>query len=255
MISELPEETNGLTVVTGGSDVLPAAVCENLALKKKRKFIFLGRDESKLKELREKIRELGSESVFIKCDLSSWDDLCQLEFGAVDFLLLGASPAERKLFIESDLKKTLNTSAVGTTAVVYLLAQILPKMSPGGRVLMISSTAAFQPGPGNATYFASKAFQNSLVEALAFELRNKGPSFLLICSGPLPSKKNGISGSFLKKIRSVYLEDVVDGIETQFKRGNVIWVPGRVNQFFRLLISFLPRSFLLKRIQSLMQSI
>jgi len=44
----------------------------------------------------------------------------------------------------------------------------------GGKILNVSSTAAYMPGPLQATYFATKAFVSSFSQALAEELRDAG---------------------------------------------------------------------------------
>ena len=53
-----------------------------------------------------------------------------------------------------------------------------------GRVLNVASTAAFQPGPLMAVYYASKAYVLSFSEALAEELRNTGVTVTALCPGP-----------------------------------------------------------------------
>jgi short-subunit dehydrogenase len=43
----------------------------------------------------------------------------------------------------------------------------------GGKILNVSSTAAYMPGPLQATYFATKAYVSSFSQALAEELKDK----------------------------------------------------------------------------------
>jgi len=43
----------------------------------------------------------------------------------------------------------------------------------GGKILNVSSTASYMPGPLQATYFATKAFVSSFSMALAEELRDR----------------------------------------------------------------------------------
>lgn len=49
--------------------------------------------------------------------------------------------------------------------------------------MLVSSTAAFQPGPNMATYCATKAYVLSLGEALARELRGTGVTLTTLCPG------------------------------------------------------------------------
>jgi hypothetical protein len=53
-----------------------------------------------------------------------------------------------------------------------------------GRILNLSSTAAFQPGPLMAVYFASKAYVLHVSLALADELRGTGVTVTTLCPGP-----------------------------------------------------------------------
>ena len=52
-----------------------------------------------------------------------------------------------------------------------------------GKVLLVASTASFQPGPRMAVYFATKAYVLSLGEALAYELRGSGVTVTTLCPG------------------------------------------------------------------------
>jgi uncharacterized protein len=53
----------------------------------------------------------------------------------------------------------------------------------GGNVLNVSAGIAFYPLPGAASYGASKAFVNSLSEALDYELRERGVHVTAVCPG------------------------------------------------------------------------
>jgi uncharacterized protein len=70
-------------------------------------------------------------------------------------------------------------------ALTALTRALLPGMIARGRgrVMLVSSTAAFQPGPNMAAYCASKAYVLSLGEALARELRGTGVTLTTLCPG------------------------------------------------------------------------
>jgi short-subunit dehydrogenase len=53
-----------------------------------------------------------------------------------------------------------------------------------GRILNLASTAAFQPGPLMAVYYATKAYVLSFSEAIADELRDSGVTVTALCPGP-----------------------------------------------------------------------
>ncbi len=56
-----------------------------------------------------------------------------------------------------------------------------------GRIMNVASTAAFQPGPLMAVYYATKAYVLSFSEALAEETRGRGVTVTALCPGPTAS--------------------------------------------------------------------
>lgn len=75
---------------------------------------------------------------------------------------------------------------VNMAALTELTKLILKDMRSrgSGRILNVASTAAFQPGPLMAVYYASKAYVLSFSEALADELRGSGVTVSVLCPGP-----------------------------------------------------------------------
>lgn len=71
-------------------------------------------------------------------------------------------------------------------ALVELTRYFLPLMlrRKSGRVINLSSVAAFCAGPKMSLYYASKAFVRSFSEAVAEEIRGSGVSVLALCPGP-----------------------------------------------------------------------
>lgn len=72
------------------------------------------------------------------------------------------------------------------TALTELTHRLLPAMieHKQGAILNIASTAAFQPGPLMAVYYASKAYVHSFSQALSEELSDKGITATVLCPGP-----------------------------------------------------------------------
>lgn len=85
-------------------------------------------------------------------------------------------PSEREAAMMS-----LNMQALTRLTRLFLSGMLQRK---SGKILQIASTAAFQPGPGMAVYFASKAFVLHYSEALAVELLGSGVSVTVYCPGP-----------------------------------------------------------------------
>jgi uncharacterized protein len=74
----------------------------------------------------------------------------------------------------------LNITAL-TLLTRMLLAPMLARRS--GRIMNVASTAAFQPGPLMAVYYATKAYVLSFSEALANELHGSGVTVTCFCPG------------------------------------------------------------------------
>jgi short-subunit dehydrogenase len=76
--------------------------------------------------------------------------------------------------------------ALNISAVTTLTRLLLPAMAARrhGRILNVASTAAFQPGPLMAVYFASKAYVLSFSEAIQAELAGSGVTVTCLCPGP-----------------------------------------------------------------------
>jgi len=89
-------------------------------------------------------------------------------------------------FSETELTRELEMIQVNIGALTHLTKLFLPPMvrARTGRILNVASTAAFQPGPLMAVYYATKAYVLSFSQALAEELRNTGVTVTALCPGP-----------------------------------------------------------------------
>ena len=74
------------------------------------------------------------------------------------------------LFQDTALESQLGMMQLNMTSLVALARLFLPDLlATKGKMLNMASTAAFQPGPYMAVYYATKAFVLSFSEALAAE--------------------------------------------------------------------------------------
>ena len=89
-------------------------------------------------------------------------------------------------FADTNLQRELEMIQVNIAALTHLTKLFLPPMIKrrSGRVLNVASTAAFQPGPLMAVYYATKAYVLSFSEALSEELRNSAVTVTALCPGP-----------------------------------------------------------------------
>ena len=135
---------------------------------------------------------------------------------------------------------------VNCTAVVDLTRLFLPKMVERrrGYVMIVASTAAYQPVAYMATYAATKAFDRMLAEALAEETARFGIKVSALCPGPTESEFGKVAGSppAADRGRGFQKADVVAqrGLEG-LVRGKHWVIPSFANNAMVFVQRFVPR--------------
>lgn len=120
-------------------------------------------------------------------------------------------------------------------------------------VLNVASIAAFQPIPMLATYAATKAFVLSMTESLADELEGTGVSVTSLCPGITDTQMLNsavAANARLARLPGFLIGDVEEVDEEGYRarmKGDVIWIPGVVNQAVTLASRATPK-WLLRRI-------
>jgi len=120
-----------------------------------------------------------------------------------------------------------------------------------GAILNVASTAAFQPGPGMAVYFATKAFVLSFTEALHEELRPHGIHVTTLCPGPTRTEFGEVAG-FRSDVASAFDRLAMEAgpvVALGLKgldRNKAVVVPGAVNKVGASSTRFLPRPVIRK---------
>jgi short-subunit dehydrogenase len=115
----------------------------------------------------------------------------------IEVLINNAGFGEYGEFLRSDPELQINMVQVNCTAVVHLSRLFLPRMVERrtGAMMIVASTAAYQPVPYLATYSATKAFDRMLAEALAEEVKAYGVKVSALCPGPTVSEFDQVAGS------------------------------------------------------------
>ena len=120
----------------------------------------------------------------------------------IEFLVNNAGLGSSGAFVELPMAREHEQVQVNVVALAQLCRLFLPAMvaRKSGRVLNVGSTAGFQPGPFMATYYATKAFVNSLSEALHHELRGTGVTVTVSCPGPVATEFAAIAGNDVSRL-------------------------------------------------------
>jgi 3-oxoacyl-[acyl-carrier protein] reductase len=106
-------------------------------------------------------------------------------FGAIDIVVHNAAHVSHGRIGELPEADLLQTFNAGVLAAFYLTGDALPYLekSPAGRVLVTSSTAAFESYLGLAHYSAVKAALNGFVRGAGLELAAKGITVNAVAPG------------------------------------------------------------------------
>ena len=217
--------------------------------------VLVARGEKKLEELAAEVRDRhGITARVIPKDLSdpkSPDELFQeIEAAgvAVDVLVNNAGFATFGPFAETDLARELEELQVNVVALTHLTKKLLPGMLSRrrGGVLNVASTAAFQPGPLMAVYYATKAYVLSFSEALAEELRGTGVTVSVLCPGPTATgfaarADMQDSGLFKGMLAVSDARSVARAGYEGFRAGKRIVIPGLLNKVGAQSIRLTPR--------------
>ena len=213
--------------------------------------VLIARNKLKLTHLAtELINRYGIEAKVIEKDLSRpssaleiYEELKGSSF-YLDILVNNAATGVYGLFEDSKLEDQLNALQLNIMTVTSLTHLFLPSIKKNkGKILNVASTAAFQPGPLMACYFASKAYVLFFSEALANELRDSGVTVTTLCPGP--TQTNFQARTDTENLReSQMMMDAKSVAQIGYQglmKGKTVVVPGVLNKFLVLLVRFFPR--------------
>ena len=150
-------------LVTGASAGIGLELARILA-REGHDLVLVARREAALKELADELRDrYGASSTVVTADLSDPAAGEQIEQAlgetSIDVLVNNAGFGGVGKFVERSYDDDMRMVAVNVTALTDLSKRFLPGMVTRGRgrILNVASTAAFQPGPFMAVYYATKA--------------------------------------------------------------------------------------------------
>ncbi|AMW19999.1 SDR family NAD(P)-dependent oxidoreductase [Mycobacteroides chelonae] len=178
-------------VITGASSGIGTALAEQLA-QQGHSLILVARREDRLRVLADRLANAHAVTVEVRaCDLADRaaramlvDEIRERE---ISILCNNAGYATYGNIVELPPARELRQVELNSVAVHELTLAVLPGMlaRKAGAILITGSTAGNQPGPGNTTYAASKAFANTFAESLHGELRGTGVTCTLLAPGPV----------------------------------------------------------------------
>jgi len=175
----------------------------------------------------------------------------------IDILVNNAGFGAYGPFAETDLMTERQMMQLNMVTPTHLTKLFLDEMlkSGGGKILNVASTAAFQPGPLMAVYYATKAYLLSFSEAIASELEGTGVTVTALCPGPTSTgfgKRAKMEGARLVRGKIVMDAETVARIGYKgLMRGKTLVVPGLINKILRLGPRTLPRKLVARMVKSI----
>lgn len=173
--------SNPLAVITGASTGIGYELAVQFAKHGYDLFIVAENDE--ITQAAQKLKQYDTEVHYLQIDLAS-HEACEECHRAIQSLerpvaaaALNAGIGVDGKFWETDIHKEMRLIDLNVMSTTHLAKRIIKDMvqrSEGGKILFTSSVAATTPGPYMAVYNASKAFVQSLSQALHYELKEKG---------------------------------------------------------------------------------
>ena len=241
-----------VALITGGSAGLGVDFARQLSARGHR-LVLVARRKDRLDALAE---ELGNARA-LAIDLSKANAATKVmaDLGAageeVEVLVNNAGFGLIGRFAKRDPKQLRRMIDLNVGALTDLCRAVAPRMieRKSGSILNVASTAAFQPGPNMAVYFASKAFVLSLSEALHEEMKPHGVRVTCLCPGPTRTEFGevaGFGGSGLFERVAMESPRVVEVGLKALDRNKAVVVAGALNRIGAASTRFAPRAVVRK---------
>jgi hypothetical protein len=217
------------------------------------KLILTARRKDRLEALATELAAKGTEVRVVIADLNNPagpQQIYDATEGAgltVDILVNNAGLGQYGAFHTNPIDQELSQVRVNCEAVVSLSRLFVPRMVERRRgwVLVLASTASFQPVPYISTYAATKAFDRFFALGLAAEVARFGVKVTALCPGPTDSEFFDVARASVFKMRGMQpAPDVARLAVAALARGQRTILPTFSGRFTAFLVRFLPVSLI-----------
>ncbi|MEF2654868.1 MAG: SDR family oxidoreductase [Eggerthellaceae bacterium] len=180
------------TLITGASGGIGREMARECAAHG-HDLVLVARSEGKLGELADRLHnEHGVDARVYACDLSVSDAAIELyerirtDGLAVNRLVNSAGFGDQGAFLDADWSRQADMVQLNVTALMQMtyLYGLDMRDAGFGRILNLSSVAAFSAGPYMSIYYATKGFVLSFSQAVNAELSGSGVTVTALCPGP-----------------------------------------------------------------------
>jgi short-subunit dehydrogenase len=221
--------------------------------------VLVARNQKRLEGIAQELRPAEAQAIAIDLSFPGAAEEIHGKVPKVDVLVNNAGFGVFGKFVEKGLAEELNMMQLNMTALVTLTRLYLPAMisAGNGKIMNVASTAAFQPGPLMAIYFATKAFVLSFSEAISNELAGTGVIVSALCPGPTASdfqERAKMQNSGLVKGKKMM--DARTVAETGYRglmAGKTVVIPGLGNKLLTQSLRLSPRSVVTKMVRRMQE--
>ena len=257
------EETHRV-LVTGASGGIGLAIAEEFARGGHALLLVARREDRLAAEAQRLTDQYGVKADYIAADLTDPGAPSRIYAATIEqdtaapvsILVNNAGFATYGLFHDLPPENEINLLRLNIEALVTLSRLFLPSFVArgSGGIINVASTAAFQPGPLMASYYASKAFVLSFSQALANETARTGVTISALCPGPTESdfqQRSGMQQSRLLRMGTMSAEVVARVGVRGFFRGKPVVIPGIFNKSGAFAVRLFPRKFVTTIVRTL----
>ncbi|MDH4396625.1 MAG: SDR family oxidoreductase [Limnobacter sp.] len=195
--------TQKTALITGASAGIGKAFAEHLALQGYN-LILVARRKDKLSELADQLgRKYGIDAYVLAADLAQPDAVTHLaaevqNLGlSVDFLINNAGLSGNYKFTDASWTELAAEIQIMITSLTQLCHVFLPKMKARqwGRVINVSSIAAYAPPGASLLYTGIKSYVLNASQAMDMELKPHGVNVTALCPGFTRSEFHDVMGT------------------------------------------------------------
>ena len=237
-----------VTLITGASAGLGVEFARQLSGRGQR-LVLVARRKDRLDTLAKELGNARAVAIDLSKSGAAAKLLADLKAAGeeVDTLINNAGFGLVGRFAELDARRERQMIDLNVGTLTDLCRAVAPSMikRKGGAILNVASTAAFQPGPNMAVYFATKAYVLSFTEALHEELKPHGVRVSALCPGPTRTEFGEVAGfggnGLFDRVAMESAEVVAAGLNG-LDRNRAVVVTGFANKIGALSTRFAPRS-------------
>lgn len=256
----MTSSTRPRALVTGASSGIGVELARQLA-RDGHDLVLSARSVAPMDTLAAELGSYGAGAVVIPADLSRAGAAAALVHDIetrglqIDVLINNAGLGAIGRFDQLGHERISEMLGVNVVALTELTRLLLPGMVARrrGKVMLLASTASFQPGPRMAAYFATKAYVLSLGEALAYELRGTGVTVTTVCPGATATNFFKVAGASEIALKPAMSASEVARIGYRaLKAGRRVVITGTLNRILAVGGKYGPHSITLPATAALM---